>query len=395
MELAEKMPNIVDYARWRGDLGTDVSPFNAADALILARVSYFPLESLLGDAQSMTFRELGEAYGRAAGDVTLLWPNDGELIPLLAQSPRYSEWSLSDFVNVVDVQSEKQFSAVTIDAGTFVYASFRGTDSTMVGWREDFNMSFRSHVPSQIAAKEYLEEVAAKHPSRSLVAGGHSKGGNVAIYAMSFCDPAVSDRVTCAYNFDGPGFLEEIVGSERYLSSVPKIKTFVPQGSIFGMLMDRAEPVSITRSTATGFLQHDVYTWETTRDGLALAPELEAQSVLLDRTLTQWLAGISDEEREIFTGAVFDVIESTGVEAFREMGDDWFGNISSMLDATRGLDGQTKMLVLRLAADLVRIGAANASEEVIQRMPSPPAARGSAEDNSSEREEAPEKPVTP
>ena len=187
------------------------------------------------------------------------------LYPVLANSVRFGNLYISDFINKKDVEQEKQFSAITVHLpNDYIYVAFRGTDNTIVGWREDLNMCFSDTVPSQIDAVNYLNSIAKKYDNENLkiFVGGHSKGGNLAIYAAAFCDLKFQEKIVTVYNNDGPGFSENIVDTEEYRRILPKIQTFMPQTSIIGRLLNHKEKIIILESTQTGIMQHDLYSWQ-------------------------------------------------------------------------------------------------------------------------------------
>ena len=167
------------------------------------------------------------------------------------------------FVNKIEVENEKQFSAITIIMpDNTLYVSFRGTDNTIVGWKEDFNMSFKSHIASQISAKEYLNMIAELYPNKKIRVGGHSKGGNIAVYSAIFATPQIRDRIINVYNNDGPGFCEDILETQEYQEMINKVHTYIPQSSIIGRLMNHKEKYTIIESTQKGIMQHDLYSWQ-------------------------------------------------------------------------------------------------------------------------------------
>ena len=184
---------------------------------------------------------------------------------------------------------------------------WHSTDNTLVGWKEDFNMTFQESVPAQRLAREYAEYFAS-HSSAPLRLGGHSKGGNLAVYAGAKSELAVQDRILGVYNHDGPGFTQQMMTDPGYLRIVPKVKTFVPQSSVIGMLLEHEEPYTVIRSKSVGLMQHDPYSWEMMGGDFIKLEELNADSRFLDKTFKSWLAGMSVQERSAFFDAVFDLL---------------------------------------------------------------------------------------
>ena len=217
------MANILDYLKWRGDISITASPFNAVDSLILSVLSYIPFEEIITEHPlksnkiEISITEAAELFSKKTVDEKKIRSEkDVELFQALAKAPRFADLPLSFYINRTDLEEEKQFSAITIslpDSTSFI--AYRGTDLTLVGWKEDFNMSFLCPVPSQTEAVYYLEHVAS-HIKGKLRLGGHSKGGNLAVYASAFCNKKIQKRILEVYNNDGPGFDLSIIQKEGY-----------------------------------------------------------------------------------------------------------------------------------------------------------------------------------
>lgn len=208
------MNNVFSYLFWRGDLTLDIDEFNNIDALVLARLSYIPFENIVSKDfnESITIKE---AYDKSFAvkdfEKGFILENDKPFFKAVAKSERFQNMTLSAYVNEIDKKSEKQFSAITIDTNDgFYFVAYRGTDNTLVGWKEDFNMSFLDIIPAQEEAKEYLEYIR-KDAKLPLTVAGHSKGGNLAVYASSFCNEETQYVITKVYNFDGPGLNQNLI----------------------------------------------------------------------------------------------------------------------------------------------------------------------------------------
>ena len=342
------MADIFDYINWRGDLSFNQAPFNEIDNLILSRVSYFPFDNIVENDETIT---MNEAYARFkkldSGKARILLEKDVDLFPALAHSNRFGNLYLKKFVSKTDYQEEKQFSAITIviPDGTS-YVSFRGTDNTLVGWKEDFNMSFMKLVPAQADAKNYLNELAAQTAGNFRV-GGHSKGGNLAIYASAFCDESVQKRIIEVYNNDGPGFFEEITETENFLRILDKIHTYIPQSSIIGRLLNHAEKSTIVESTQVGIYQHDLYSWQVLGNRFVVMNELSNESEFINKTLKEWLKGLTEEQRKKFWVALFEILSSTNAETLSEIKENWFNNSKVIMSTYKNLDDESKGVIIK------------------------------------------------
>ena len=352
------MANLFDYLDWRGDLPLSVAPLNPVDGILLARLSYLPFElfSRPLDQEAAPLREVAaELSARADFSSKVLRRNDARLLTALGQSRRFQEMTVFHYEKHFDAETQTQFSAVSIGIGDGrTYLSFRGTDNTLVGWKEDFNMAFTCPVPAQRSALAYLEAVA-EETNGPLLLGGHSKGGNLAVYAAAFCAPALESRILMAYNFDGPGFDESVLQTEGYQRVCHKISTFVPQSSIVGMLLGHEEKYTIVHSTQTnGILQHSVYTWEVLRDRFSQLETVTSSSRFIDFTLKEWISRMDSHQREAFIDTMYAILTKNNAKTLGELSESPFSTARLVLTSVRHLDEPTRKAVTGAMVALIR-----------------------------------------
>ena len=321
------MANIFDYLDWRGDISFTEDPFNVVDNLILSWMAYVGLDEVMPcgicnepitikDA-SARFFQLYDLEEKLKG--VCLTRTSVLLFSKLAECPRFQNMRILNYVNHISEELQKQFSAMTIEIDkNTLYIAFRGTDDTIVGWREDFNMSFQPVVPSQIEAANYLEETV-KGRSEKLIVGGHSKGGNLAVYASMKASKDVKNRIIRVYNNDGPGFQKYILESSEYQEIIPKVKTIVPESSIIGMLLGHEEEYEIVHSSQRGIMQHDAGTWEVMRNSFVYLDSVSNASKFLDNTIKEWIATLDTNQRKEFVDRLFEILESQGAKTTNEL----------------------------------------------------------------------------
>ena len=344
------MANIIDYVLWRGDIPFAQVPLCAVDALVLSYLSYMPFDGMVSDAFSLDGARLGDAaeyfleYGLSSSCMIDSDKDDCRLLEAIRDSERFGSLRLTGYVNHFDEQTQEQFSAVTFllpDGPAFV--AFRGTDSSVVGWKEDFNMSFASEVPSQGAALDYIVRAAGVLPMRAVL-GGHSKGGNLAVYAGIFAPDAVQERIDCIYNFDGPGFNEQVIASEAFHQIDMRIHTFVPQSSLIGILLWHAEPFIVVKSDAGGLFQHNPYSWQVMGGRFITLSERTRESRLAEETIKNWLSGLDTQERKRVIDGVYGVLS---VSDGRNVGDLFEGkNVRAILRAVSSMDEETRDVIV-------------------------------------------------
>lgn len=336
MDLA----NLFDYLYWRGGLSMAAAPFTPVDGLILSWLASMPL-------RSPAPATLGEAAARAAdgGEAE----GDGlKFLRAMADSPRFRDMELQRLEEKFSESEEMQFAALTALTGDGrAFVAFRGTDATLVGWKEDFNMAFAEEVPAQREAVRFLDQAAAL--GIPLRVGGHSKGGNLAVYAAARCSGAAQARVSLVMNYDGPGLNPGVMDSAGYRAVEPRIETWLPEASIVGILLERSPRYHVVRSDAVGPLQHSPYSWQVTPDGFVTVEELSGASLYADRTIRQWLNSMSLADREAFVEALYDIVGATQARTLDEISENWRQSGWQMLNALDGLDLRTKsMLFLSL-----------------------------------------------
>lgn len=348
------MPDLFDYLAWRGDLPISQVPLNAVDGLILSNLAYTHFDQLVpADEQSPVtlsntigaFLALPETdQGRTR------CKTDFKFLRALARAPRFAPLRLLFYRDLFQPDKEMQFAAmaVLLDGGSALL-TYRGTDSTLVGWKEDFNMSFQDIVPAQQAALEYLEQFAAVF-SGSLVLAGHSKGGNLAVFAASQCSPNVRRRILGVYNNDGPGFTDYVLDSAGYQELLPRIHTFVPQSSVIGMLLEHKEAYSIVKSRQIGIFQHDPYSWEIMGGDFIHLDEVTASSQITNRAIKAWLGGMTCEERSTFVDVVFNLLAAGDASFTGEIMQPH--NLYASLRAFKNTDTDTRQ---KLAGILVQL----------------------------------------
>ena len=360
------MANVCDYVRWRGDLTLEQSEFNEIDNLILARFSYFPFDKIIRENEIATIKELSRRFSNQ--DVTklpILWKDDVELFPLMGNSKRFGGMLATKYINKIDAEQEKQFSAITVlMPDDTIYVSYRGTDNTIVGWKEDFNMSFKSHIASQISAKQYLEEIAKEYPSSKIIIGGHSKGGNIAVYAATFASKDVKDRIINVYNNDGPGFCEDVIETPEYQEILPRVHTYIPQSSIIGRLMNHKEKYTIVESVQRGIMQHDLYSWQVLGKEFITLKKLTNESEFIDKTIKDWLENVEPEKREQVIDAVFEILNTTEAQTMKELKANWFANAKTILGTYKNIDSDTKEMVWQTVNELLKVAKNNIFEEL-------------------------------
>lgn len=321
------MANIMDYLLWRGDLLFSEAGFNEVDNLIFSELVYVDFYSIVPEVSakdSISLKEASALFFERHTDEEIeakvsSTKMSAFLMREMAKTRRFGEVKLCHYIDDVDRQEQSQFCAMTIrlDDGS-IFIAYSGTDNTMIGWRENFNMSFLTETPGQLKAVEYLNQIISPR-QKNIRIGGHSKGGNLAVYASVYCKASIQNRILSVYSNDGPGFMGVMMEKEEYHKMLPKIHTFIPESSIVGMLLEREEDYEVIKSTANGPMQHDVMTWEVMGNHLIRSDSVTKQSELLDKTLKAWIEKLDTKQREEFVDVLFGILEEGGIQTIDDL----------------------------------------------------------------------------
>lgn len=352
--ISKQVSNIIDYLTWRGDIPLAYTPFNAADNLVLSLLAYILFENIMSKDDKLTVKQAASVLSGKPNDFGVMKSDNKRLLSALARGARFQNATICHCASEVDTNEEKQFAAITIlmeDGSCFV--AYRGTDNTLIGWKEDFNLSFISPVPAQTASVRYLSDVAGQTVGPIRV-GGHSKGGNLAIYAASQCSQAIQDRIEAIYSNDGPGLDDATFTSEGYTRIKDRFHSFVPQSSIIGMLLQHQENYAVVISHAIGLFQHHPYTWQVNREGFEIIDAIRPGSRYVDATLKNWLSSVSIDKRMVFVDTLYTVLSATNATTLQGLTVGWWKNAYVMLMKVKNIDSQTRKLIFGVLVELVK-----------------------------------------
>lgn len=333
------------------------TPFNELDMLILTEITYLPFDQIVSDQMSpdCTCR-LFEAAEKVPQDLSMLvTKNRLKLLEKVASSTRFKNIKLMGYVNDIDPDVQKQFAAMIFKIKPDSYVlTFRGTDDSIIGWKEDFHMTYMDQVPAQKTAVNYLRKAMDALPGQFILTG-HSKGGNLASYAASQIEPEYQERIQSIYSYDAPGLNHSVITSQGYQTISDKIKRYIPQGSIVGMMLETPKQAQIVKSTAIGGLaQHDTFTWQISGQTFVLLDNLNPESLQVDKTLKNWVDSISDDELKDFFDLFFGLILDAGISSINDLTKlENFNKILAAFENANALTDQEREMLSRLAKLLV------------------------------------------
>lgn len=366
------MANILDYLSWRGDLTLAQSPFNEVDNLILAELSFVNFTGIVpgpGEGEGVPLHTAAEAFFRSheGGDMGMgvLVPDEiPVLLRRMAECPRFREMRVNCFRDHLDVRKAEQFAAVTVELGDgSLYLSFRGTDDTIAGWKEDFLLGCQPEVPAQKKAVAYVKAVAGQYPRRKLMLGGHSKGGNLAVYGGIFVPLAIQRRISAVWSNDGPGFYGAVLETPQHARLEGRIHSIVPKSSVVGMLLEHEESYTVVDSDQTGLWQHDGFSWQVLGTGFVTLRQVSRQGRRNDLALKEWVRRLPVDQREKFVDGLFEVLTASGATTLTDLKEDGFRAAGAMVRAMKDMEKDTRDALFNAIATLFRSNIQAAVEE--------------------------------
>lgn len=333
------MANIHDYMRWRGDLSFDVSAFNDVDALVLAALGTTDFTGIfpeLGSGETITMAQAYKKMQAHFGDDFPCNPEDKTLIALMADSVRFGDLRMGELERIHDVKVEEQFGAFTAffseNDEERAFIVFEGTGTSILGYKEDLNMAFMPIIPSQLDAVKYYNAVGQRFTGK-LYTGGHSKGGNLAIFGMAYCEQHIRERVERAYNFDGPGFCTEVAESAELAAVRTKVRSFLPQSSIIGLLLEYIRDFTIIKSTNNMFSQHDPYSWQVEGTHYIELEEVANYNKYLSLQWRSLVEALEPEKRQKLIHSLFEFFNTTNARNFDAIGSNGWDTFCKLVGA--------------------------------------------------------------
>ena len=349
------MKTIINYAKEETRTFKDY-PFNDVDSLILSTISYYDLSSLVPNLFSKDKYLIKDIDLKNIDLYVLDLPDKKRhksLLTNIVNNPRFNNLYLDNYYEKESVEEEIGFKALTIESNDFIYVSYMGTKTiSIISWKEDFNLAYLCPVPSQKLAVKYLNKVMLETYKKVYV-GGHSKGGNLAIYASMNTFLINKFRIKKIYSHDGPGFLKKVFDSRKYNKIKNKISKTVPTNSIVGMLFYTKEDYKIIKSSGIGVNQHSPLNWNVLNNNFIYQKDLSWSSKHLDKTLSNWLDNISDIKKKEFIDALFSILLSDDFDSKYISNKNYLKMINALRKGLNNIDKDSKDMIIDVLKKLI------------------------------------------
>ena len=365
----DNMGTILDYLKEYGDYTLGEKQFNEVDSLVLSQFAYLKFDGLVPspdeDRPAVSMEELFNHtdYERLYADERYRKDNTA-LFLALYESERFHDLRVYNYVNQINLDTQTQFSAVTFLMPNGVcYVAYRGTDETIVGWKEDLNLAFSEPVEGQLLGVEYLNRVSRKIDGDFYV-GGHSKGGNLATYACMNCDAAVRGRIKAIYDHDGPGFRPEVIAKSAYAQIEGRIRKTIPHSSLVGMLLCSNGVYRVVESKTIGLAQHNPYTWLVKDDHFQIVSDLYAGRKFMDEAVNEWILSLTQEQMHTFVDTFYQVVLASETDNLIDFTANWFKSLHKISAALKDIDPETGKAIVQIMKSLFEIISLHAKERV-------------------------------
>ena len=362
------MGTILDYLREYGDYSLEEKPFSDVDSLVISQLAYLKFDGIVPGPEEkrppVSLQEIAAHadYDHLYADERYRRDNTALFMGAL-NGRRFGNLHLWNYVNLIEPERESQFSAVVCGfSGGLTYVVFRGTDENMVGWKEDLNLAFSEPVPGQLRSVPYLEQ-AARTIEGGFFVGGHSKGGNLAVYAAMYCEPAVRERIERIYDHDGPGFRPEVRQQGAWQEIEGRIHKTVPRSSMVGMLLYADIAYRVVESKTIGLAQHNPYTWLVKNGDFRMADEIRPGRRFVDQTLNEWILSLDQEQMHIFVDTLYGVVQASETDNLIDFTAHWVQNVQKIGRAISEVDEETAKVVMQIMRALFETVSRHAKEQ--------------------------------
>lgn len=369
--------NICDYLEWRGDLNFDQAPFCEVDALVFSWLAYYEYEitfNRVNYSEGIFLKDVAQEHIRRRGpfkNINLklsIIPSVSAtyLLEQASKTIRFGMVRVLEFNTVYDPENNIQFAAVTFETDSFTVIAYRGTDDSIAGWREDFELSYSKSVPAQELALSYLQKGILTYLDKKMYICGHSKGGNLAMYAILHINADEAQNVRSIYNFDGPGLNQPLCTYANYETLKDKIITILPESSIVGLLLHHEQDYQIIASEMVGILQHNAIMWQVQGTRFVCAERFRDSSIIIKQTIQTWLESIEDNEKEEIIGILFGIIQDAGIHTLDDLNDDGIQKIIKAIQNALTLTAVQKRRILQIVFALVRAGSLSVTNSLLE-----------------------------
>lgn len=358
------MGNLITYVQQYEAQTFEDKSLTDIDVLALTEIAYLPFDEIVPKSfdvtEAISIQQLGKEFEKIKQkehekNPFMITEERIQLLEVVSKSQRFKDIKVFGFMNNIDDELTKQFAAVCYQwEKESRWIIFRGTDESLTGWKEDFMMTYSDLIPAQTDAIEYLRKQAATF-SGTLNVSGHSKGGNLSLYASAMQEEDIQNRIQQIYCWDSPGVHRSILNTEGYQRIVSKAKRYIPQDAIVGLMLESQVPYHIIESQGSGIAQHSALMWNIEEDCFVELTELTKNSQLTDQTFKQWTQTVADEDLKLFFDTFFELFFGMGVETINDVYYNFRLYMQKFFEKAYQMDTEKREILLRVGRLLFQI----------------------------------------
>ncbi len=311
--------NVIDYIKLNKNRTFTELPFNEIDSVIFTQLAYIPFKEIVTKEKKDLMevaKEFFQKYEKKDIQKMVVFVRKAlNLLNLIKSTKRYSSVKLFNYIKILN--SAQQFGALTIEFSNGFYVAYEGTDDTIAGWIEDFKLAYQHPIPSQLLAKKYLTKVG-KYAKKPIFVGGHSKGGNLAVYAAMNCNFFVKLKIKKIFNFDGPGFDKRTIKTLKYRMISKKIKRFIPNQSLIGLLLYHNDDISTIKSSKISILQHDIFNWQI-KNNQFIVKKLSPYSLKIANKINDTVTTLNKKDFALFINELYEECNNLNITHTKDL----------------------------------------------------------------------------
>lgn len=345
------MAHLIDYLEKVENLTFDQEPLNILDKVCINEIGYLTYEKWLTASdlkKPINLHDFAEGKELNPDYSFMVTKERVELAEAMVRSRRFASLSLSNYRSVLDKEVEKQFAAMIFSLPELDYHQlvFRGTDDSVIGWKEDFQLTYSREIPAHRSAMTFLEDHLPNLSGRITVSG-HSKGGNLALYSAVQSSTALREQIAELLLLDSPGLMKSLLEKPSYQELKAKMTVIRPQDSVVGVMLYWDRPAQLVAAEGIGFAQHNALTWEVdlVANDFVYEDQPTELSQRLEETFQEWIETLPNQELKQVCDLVFDTILDSGIESLDDIGIQALPQIGQMLQEFGNLsDKQKKVL---------------------------------------------------
>lgn len=345
------MSNLIDYLEEVKYLPFDQEPLNILDKVCINEIGYLTYEKWLSASdlkETINLHDYAEGKDLNPDYSFMVTKERVDLAEAMVRSRRFAGLNLSDYCSVLDKEVEKQFAAMIFSLPEFDYQQivFRGTDDSVIGWKEDFQLTYSREIPAHRSAMAFLEK-HLPNLSGHIAVSGHSKGGNLALYSAVQSSTVLREQIAELLLLDSPGLMKPLLEKTSYQELKPKMTVIRPQESVVGVMLYWDKVAKLVAADGIGIAQHNVLLWQVDLETNDFVYEDQPTdlSQRLEGSFHEWIEVLPNQQLKQVYDLFFNTILDSGIESLDDIGIKTLPKLGQMLQEFGNFSDQQKKVL--------------------------------------------------